>query len=380
MNLPPHIKNIPNKSEATVFVAMSGGVDSSTAAAILIEAGFDVVGCFMTVWQPPFLDCSMEGERQDAMRVAAELGIPFQTVDLADEYKSRVVDYMIREYKEGRTPNPDVMCNSEIKFGAFYEWAKNNGADYIATGHYARRSRADSRGKRQDSRAKLLRGKDENKDQSYFLWQLKQEQLENTLFPVGHVEKSQVRNTAEEFGIPVADKDDSQGLCFLGDVDMQDFLSEFIDLESGDVLNESGDVVGTHRGAEIYTIGQRRGFEVTDKDPDSGPWYVIDKDTESNTITVSEDNSQTGPVYNGKEIQLAHINWMQNSPQEKDKLSAQVRYNQPAQPCKLEKAQSGWRVVFEETLRGVAAGQSCVVYQDDVCLGGGVIGSVSSKG
>lgn len=377
MQLPQHIQNIQNKSDTTVYAAMSGGVDSSTSAALLAEAGFDVVGCFMTVWQPPFLDCSMESERQDAMRVAAELGIPFETVDLAEEYKSRVVDYMIREYKDGRTPNPDVMCNSEIKFGAFYEWAKNDGADYIATGHYTRKRKANAKNKK--SRELLVRGADKSKDQSYFLWQLKQEQLQDTLFPVGHVEKSQVRNVAQKFDIPVADKDDSQGLCFLGEVDMQDFLAEFIDLESGDVLNESGEVIGAHRGAEIYTIGQRRGFEVTDKDPDSGPWYVVEKDIKNNTVTVSENNSQTGPVYNGKEIRLAHTNWINTAPTADDQYQAQIRYNQTAQPCTVKKQGGVWHVIFAEPLRAVASGQSCVVYDDDVCLGGGVIDKVANE-
>jgi tRNA-specific 2-thiouridylase len=357
---------------------MSGGVDSSVSAALLTDAGFDVIGCFMTVWQPPFLDCSMETDRQDAIRVAAELNIPFKTVDLADAYKDRVVDYMINEYKAGRTPNPDVMCNGEIKFGVFYEWAKNDGADYVATGHYARRSRADARAKIHDSQFVLSRGKDEQKDQSYFLWQLNQEKLANTLFPVGGMEKSKVRKTADRFDISVADKDDSQGLCFLGEVDMQNFLAEFIDLTKGDVINESGEVIGMHQGAEIYTIGQRRGFTVTDKLPDSGPWYVIDKNIEANTITVSENNSQTGPVYNGKEIYLTDTNWITQPPEDGQQHAAQIRYNQPAQSCKIQKVESGgWKVVFDRSLRAVAAGQSCVVYDGDVCLGGGIIDVVN---
>jgi tRNA-specific 2-thiouridylase len=371
MKLPQTITRIDDKSNVTVYVAMSGGVDSSTSAALLADARFDVVGCFMTVWQPPFLDCSMETDRQDAMRVAAELGIPFKTVDLADAYKDRIVDYMIKEYEAGRTPNPDVMCNGEIKFGAFYEWAKKEGADYVATGHYVRRTST-------DTKSMLLRGKDARKDQSYFLWQLNQENLTNTLFPVGHLPKPQVRDLAESFAIPVADKDDSQGLCFLGEVDMEDFLSEFIELTNGDVLNESGDVIGTHKGSEVYTIGQRRGFTVTDKAPDSGPWYVIDKDTDANTITVSEDNSQTGPVFNGKEVYLTGTNWIAELPDTDQQYEAQIRYNQPAQQCRVNRAENGtWKVVFEQPLRAVAAGQSCVVYDDDMCLGGGIISSTA---
>lgn len=376
MLLPNNIQNIENKSDTTVYVAMSGGVDSSVSAALMAKAGFDVVGCFMTVWQPPFLDCSMEGERQDAMRVAAELDIPFQTIDLANVYKQRVVDYMIAEYKAGRTPNPDVMCNGEVKFGAFYNRAKEEGADYIATGHYARKRKI--RNSELDIRnSQLIRGVDEHKDQSYFLWQLGQKQLQDTLFPVGHMEKSEVRETAKKFDIPVADKDDSQGLCFLGEVDMQDFLSEFIELKTGEVLNQSGDVIGKHQGAALYTIGQRRGFEVTDKRPDSGPWYVISKNIDRNTITVSENNSESGPVHNCKYLKLTDDNWITNEPQSECIYEAQVRYNQQPKRCRLEEVQNEWKVVFVDKLRGVATGQSCVVYQGDVCVGGGVIASVS---
>lgn len=373
MRLPKYIQNIANKSGRTVFVAMSGGVDSSTAAAALADAGFDVVGCFMYVWQPKFLDCGMESERDDAMEVAAELGIPFRTVDLSEEYKSRVVDYMIREYKAGRTPNPDVMCNGEIKFGAFYNWAKEEGANYVATGHYAQQNRL-------NSDTKLLRGADDKKDQSYFLWQLQQQQLQHTLFPVGHMNKQTVRSAAADYGIPVASKQDSQGLCFLGQIDIQKFLQEFIDTQVGQVVDEDGKVIGQHKGAELYTVGQRRGFTVTDKAPDSGPWYVADKNIANNTIIVTEDNSQTGPVYNGKQIRLTNANWISDAPQAGANYTAQIRYNQSARKCVVDrnKKQGKWVVEFKETLRAVAEGQSCVVYNGDICLGGGIIEKVKS--
>ncbi|PSO45017.1 MAG: tRNA 2-thiouridine(34) synthase MnmA [Parcubacteria group bacterium SW_6_46_9] len=388
MDLPNHIKNIDNKSEKTVYVAMSGGVDSSTSAALLKQAGFHVVGCFMSVWQPPFLDCSMEAERQDAMDVAAQLGIDFRTVDLVEEYKNRVVDYMVSAYKSGRTPNPDVICNGQIKFGAFYEWAGNQGdMDYIATGHYARLRRETQNSKFKIKNSHLLQGVDEHKDQTYFLYRIGQKQLQDTLFPIGHLQKEEVRTLADELDVLVADKPDSQGLCFLGEVDMKDFLSQFIDLKSGNVCNEDGEVIGTHEGAEVYTIGQRRGFEVTKKEPSSGPWYVIDKNIQNNTITLTENNSPDGPVYNGKEITLTDTNWITSQPTA-GRYKARIRYNQPLEKCKLKvKSQtpnqfgSGHeaRVIFDKPLRAVASGQSCVVYDSEVCLGGGIIQELNSE-
>lgn len=371
--LPSRIKNIEDKENTRIYVAMSGGVDSSTAAYLLRQAGFDVVGCFMTVWQPPFLDCSLEAERQDAMQVAAQLEIPFRTVDLAGAYKQRVVDYMIQEYKAGRTPNPDVMCNGEIKFGTFYDWAREDGADYVATGHYAQTYITD------DEEFTLQAGADAHKDQTYFLWQLPSERLEKTLFPIGHLEKSRVRELAEAAEIPVADKDDSQGLCFLGQVDMRTFLAEFIDTTAGELHNEAADVIGSHDGAELYTVGQRHGFDVTKKTPDSGPFYVIDKDVSTNTVTVTEDNTPSGPTYNGHTVTLTETNWLTDDPLPTGDLQVRIRYNQPLQSARLKTDEKTSTVVFEKPLRAVAAGQSCVVYDGDRCLGGGVIDTVSSK-
>lgn len=376
--LPDYIQSIENKKDTTVYVGMSGGVDSSVSAYLLKESGYRVVGCFITAWQPPFLDCSMESERQDAMQVAAKLGIEFKTIDLASAYKTQVVDYMIREYEAGRTPNPDVMCNGEIKFGAFYDQAMADGADYVATGHYAQLRMEQGVGGK-GKKVELLAGADEKKDQTYFLWQIPSDRLEKTMFPIGHLEKSRVRETAVEAKIPVADKKDSQGLCFLGQVDMRTFLQEFIVTETGDVLNEAGEVIGSHEGSALYTIGQRHGFKIHKKTPDSGPWYVMSKDTDKNTITVTEDNNKGGATYNCKSIKLTDTNWFGEVPE--GKSGARIRYNQQLQKCTVNGAgrEGQLTVTFNEPLRAVARGQSCVVYDGDVCLGGGIISEVGRK-
>ncbi len=211
-----------------VFVGLSGGVDSSVSAALLQSQGYDVFGVFIKVWQPDFYECTWKEDRLDAMRVCAKLNIPFYTLDLEKEYKKEVVDYMIEEYKNGRTPNPDVMCNKYIKFGGFFDWAMSQGADFVATGHYARLNKEHE----------LVAGRDSNKDQSYFLWTLTKEQLSKTLFPVGDIEKTEVRKLAKKFGLPTAEKKDSQGLCFIGKVDMAEFLHHFIETKPGPVLND----------------------------------------------------------------------------------------------------------------------------------------------
>src|SRR3989344_4417069 len=237
-----------------VFVGLSGGVDSAVTALLLKEQGFDVTGVFIKVWQPDFLPCIWREERRDAMKVAIALDIPFLFFDFEEEYKKGVVDEMIEEYKSGRTPNPDVLCNQEIKFGAFLKKAKELGADFIATGHYA-----------ENKNGVLMEGQDKEKDQSYFLWTVKKEDLKHILFPVGHLEKKEVRRLASKYNLPVSEKKDSQGICFIGDVDMGEFLSHFISIKTGEVLNTNGEVIGTHTGAVVYTIGERHGFEITKK-------------------------------------------------------------------------------------------------------------------
>jgi len=247
-----------------VFVGVSGGVDSSTSVALLKKQGYDVTGVFIKVWQPDFVECQWKEDRLDAMGVCADLGIPFLDLDLEEEYKSDVFDYMVSEYKQGRTPNPDVMCNKKIKFGGFLDFAKNKGADFIATGHYVR-----WQGK------KLLMGVDKGKDQSYFLWTLTQDQLKYCIFPIGQYEKTKVRRLAKKFGLLTAQKKDSQGLCFVGKVDMKEFLQRFIPQKEGLVLNTDGQVIGVHEGIFFYTIGQRHGFKIKKKGVDDKPYYVV---------------------------------------------------------------------------------------------------------
>ncbi len=372
-----------------IFVGMSGGVDSSVSAALLKKEGHDVTGVFIRTWQPDFLVCDWRAEREDAMRVCAHIGIPFETCDLQDVYKKEVADYMIREYSVGRTPNPDVMCNKEVKFGAFFNWAREKGADMVATGHYARIEQGSmpvhkvesykvSQEKNQtlykpDELYKLLTGADGAKDQSYFLWTLSQDILAHVLFPVGGFEKTKVRDIAKECNLPVADKKDSQGVCFLGPVDMPEFLKRFVEVIPGDVLDERGSVIGTHDGALLYTLGQRHGFKVNAQSPSEGARYVIAKDMEKNTITVSSTPHDPNSSAQTKESVISDVNWVGEKPSSDEVLMCRFRYRQPLRACRIEVEGDTARVLFDEPQAFVAAGQSLVIYRGDECLGGGVI-------
>lgn len=353
---------VKNNSRKKVFVGMSGGVDSSVSAALLKEAGYDVTGVFIKVWQPEWLAnmsiCTWREDRLDAIRVAAKLDIPFITLDLEKEYKEEVVDYMIREYRVGRTPNPDVMCNRYVKFGGFFTWAMKHGADFVATGHYCK-----------SKDGQLLMGNDQNKDQSYFLWTLTKEQIEKTLFPVGGIEKPEVRRLAKKFHLPTADKKDSQGLCFIGKIDVKDFLKHYIDEKQGYVINESGKVIGYHNGAFFYTIGERHGFTITDKTPHDAPYYVISKDIEKNVLTVSH---MIDEKYEGKTIvKLEKVNWISGSaPEPKSVLMARSRYREKLQKITVIDSST---VEFSQPQMTISQGQSLVIYDGAVCLGGGII-------
>ena len=268
-----------NTTAKKVYVGLSGGVDSSVAALLLKQAGHNVTGVFIKAWYPDFITCNWREEMRDAMRVCAKLDIPFKVCDLEAEYKKHVVDYLVSEYENGRTPNPDVVCNKYIKFDGFLNFALSEGADFVATGHYAQNIFA-------DNKFHLTKAVDTNKDQTYFLWTLPQEKLSKILFPIGHLDKSEVRKLAEKNNLFTAIKKDSQGLCFLGHVDIEDFLSHFLTVKSGEVLNLKGEVVGKHRGAIFYTIGQRHGFEITEEDNQREKYYVVSKNLEKNSITV----------------------------------------------------------------------------------------------
>ena len=372
--------NTPLKKK--VFVAMSGGVDSSVAAALLREAGYEVTGVFMQVWQPDFLTCSRTDDREEAMRAAAHLGIPFLTFDFEKEYKEKEADYMIAEYTAGRTPNPDVMCNSRIKFGAFLTRARELGADYIATGHYARRQVEKLKVRKvykvnenkklyePDELYKLLTGRDSAKDQSYFLWTLTQEQLRYCLFPIGGYVKPDVREMARKFGLPNAERRDSQGVCFIGQFPMKEFLKKYVVAKKGDVLDTQGNVIGTHDGARLYTLGERHGFLVTKKTPNDSPVYVVAKDIEKNTITVAPSAARETIA----EVTLAHQNFISGEPPEENKVyDVRFRYRQPLVKAQYTKHLARHILRFETPQKAVTPGQSLVIYDGEVCVGGGVI-------
>lgn len=368
-----------------VFVGISGGVDSSVSAALLKEQGYNVVGVFIRTWQPDFIECTWRDERRDAMRVCAHLDIPFLECDAEEAYKKGVADYMIEEYKKGNTPNPDVMCNREVKFGIFWQFAKNHGADYIATGHYAivsesvnsfsQSSLTPSFAKAQDGTPPpvasqklftLSKSPDSSKDQSYFLWTLTQDDLAHTLFPIGHLKKTEVRILAEKYKLPTATKKDSQGVCFLGPLDMKDFLKHYIESKQGDVLNEKGEVVGHHDGATFFTLGERHGFTITKNSTKDTPLYVVAKNIDKNTITVSTKHS--GLKNETTSYNLTRINWISAKPEEDKKYIAQIRYHGEKLSCAVRDS----TIIFDRPVM-VSSGQSIVVYDGDICLGGGIV-------
>lgn len=374
-----------------VYIGMSGGVDSSVSALLLKKAGYDVTGVFIKVWQPEFFECTWRQDRLDAMRVCAKLDIPFITLNLEDEYKNEVVDYMIEEYKHGRTPNPDVMCNKYVKFGGFFDWAMRQGADFVATGHYARTAQVKSSKSKVESYNnsikldrlydfRLLVGRDGNKDQTYFLWTLTQKQLSKTLFPIGNIEKPEVRRLADKYKLSTAIKKDSQGLCFIGKIDIKDFLKNYIKEKKGKVLNESGEVIGEHDGAFYLTVGQRHGFRITKKTPDDSPYYIIEKNIKKNTITVSHLSLKDN--FESQIVKLENVNWtLGKEPDLSKKYSARIRYRQPLEECRIVRSQKSikskgnveYELHFTNSQKAITPGQSAVIYEGEVCLGGGII-------
>tara|TARA_B100000745_G_scaffold76832_2_gene46517 strand:- start:4871 stop:5932 length:1062 start_codon:yes stop_codon:yes gene_type:complete len=347
----------------TVYVGLSGGVDSSVSALRLKKAGYNVVGVFIKVWQPDFLQCNWEEERLSAMQVAAQLDIPFLTFDAENAYRERVADYFVAEYRSGRTPNPDVMCNKYIKFGVFLDFATKHGADYVATGHYVRRQGH-----------QMLRGVDTNKDQSYFLWALSSDDMERTLFPIGDSPKSTIRKEAKAAGLHTADKKDSQGICFLGQVDIANFLSHFVELKPGDVLDTSGRVIGSHVGALVYTLGQRHGFTVWNGNS-TERLYVVERNLKSNTVTV---DSKEPRLADSSQVLLGNCTW-RSKIDDSEVYEVQFRYRQKPIRAKIVSA-SGRNATIEllDNTEMPAAGQSAVVYDREWCLGGGIIEACQS--
>ncbi len=373
-----------------VVVGMSGGVDSSAAAALLVDQGYEVIGAFMKNWSetkdPRTGECAWRQEREDAMRVAADLGIPFVTFDFEKEYAESVVDYLFREYAAGRTPNPDVMCNRAVKFDLFLKEALKLGADFIATGHYARIIQTPNP-KPQTPKYRLLAGADRAKDQSYFIFSLGQEQLARVLFPIGHLNKHDVRAYARERGIVTADKKDSQGICFIGKVEMKAFLSKAIAPKPGPIVTVEGKTIGRHDGAAAFTVGQRHGLGVGG----GAPYYVVDKNVETGVLTVAEGADhpalyKTSLTADGWHWVAGHPPgaWHQNGEQVPGtgfQCQARIRYRQPLQACTVggawhqngEQVPGTLEVRFEKTQRAVTPGQFVVLYDGDEVLGGGVI-------
>ena len=346
-------------------MGVSGGVDSSVSLALLKDAGYNVVGVFIRTWTPDFIECTWKDERRDAMRVCAALDVPFLECDAEDAYKRGVADYMIREYKEGRTPNPDVMCNREVKFGVFWRFAKEHGADFIATGHYAVNAPAEA-----SLQSFLARSFDIAKDQSYFLWTLTEEDLSHTLFPIGHMKKSEVRKLAEKYNLPTATKKDSQGVCFLGPLDMKDFLKHYINVRSGNVVTEDGEVIGTHDGVLLYTLGERHGFTITKTTPNDTPYYIVAKDINNNTLIVSHNKDLNKK--NNEFVTLKNA-VIRGEIKVGQKYGAQVRYHGEVLEIEIIEVNGDEiKIKFENPDSALASGQSVVIYDRDICVGGGV--------
>lgn len=392
----------------TVVIGLSGGVDSSVAAYLLKEQGYNVIGLFMRNWNDASVtledECPWIEDSADALMVAEKLGIPFQVIDLSDVYKERIVDYMFAEYEKGRTPNPDVLCNREIKFDIFLKTALDLGADYVATGHYARREEVEINGEKV---FRLLAGKDKNKDQSYFLCQLSQEQLSKALFPIGDLEKSEVRKIAKEQELVTAEKKDSQGLCFIGKVSLPDFLQQQLKPKTGEIIEISteneiysqpkpqfftkweelayesegvayeksfGEVVGKHDGAHYFTKGQRKGLGVGGK---IEPLFVLDTDVKENIIYTGQGKNHPGLYKKALFICEEEIHWVREdlklNPDETMEAMVRIRYRQPLQKAVLHKAESGLYIEFENAQSAITEGQFAAWYREDELIGSGVI-------
>ncbi|MGB6925026.1 tRNA 2-thiouridine(34) synthase MnmA [Psychrobacter sp. NPDC078370] len=384
---PLTLADVENPSTKHVIVGMSGGVDSSVSAVLLQQAGFKVEGLFMKNWEEDDGTeyCTAMDDLADAQAVCDKIGMKLHTANFAMEYWDRVFEHFLAEYKAGRTPNPDILCNKEIKFKAFLDYALTLGADYIATGHYTRRS-VNYTNDDGDEVAQLLRGLDNNKDQSYFLHAVGGDKIAKTLFPVGELEKPVVRQIAENHDLATAKKKDSTGICFIGERRFKDFLQQYLPAQKGEILTDDNKVIGTHDGLMYYTLGQRGGIGIGGvKDRPEEPWFVLAKDLEKNRLIVGQGHEHLMLMSN--ELKAYKLDWIDGLPpadvfsNEGLACMEKSRYRQPDQACRVFATNadgSEVRVVFDEPQRAVTPGQSAVFYIDEVCLGGGVIESIDA--
>ncbi|WP_155771217.1 tRNA 2-thiouridine(34) synthase MnmA [Alteromonas mediterranea] len=372
MSVQSIVSDIESNASKKVIVGMSGGVDSSVSAYLLQQQGYQVEGLFMKNWEEDDNDeyCAAAEDLKDAQAVADKLGIELHTINFAAEYWDNVFEYFLEEYKAGRTPNPDIMCNKEIKFKAFLEFAAEDlGADYIATGHYVRRREV-------DGKWQMLRGLDNNKDQSYFLYTLGEEHVAKTLFPVGDIEKPLVRQIAEEQGLITHDKKDSTGICFIGERKFKDFLARYLPAQPGVIETAEGEEIGQHEGLMYHTLGQRKGLHIGGlaKYGDD-PWYVVDKDVARNVLIVGQGADH--PRLYSKGLVAKQLHWVDRKTiTEPMRAVVKTRYRQADIPCTIRPTQDDTiEVMFDEPQKAVTPGQSAVFYIDEVCLGGGIIES-----
>ncbi|ADH99947.1 tRNA 2-thiouridine(34) synthase MnmA [Salisediminibacterium selenitireducens] len=359
------MNNEKRPEDTRIVVGMSGGVDSSVTAHLLKEQGYEVIGIFMKNWDDTdeFGVCTATEDYEDVIRVCNQLDIPYYAVNFEKQYWDKVFTYFLDEYKSGRTPNPDVMCNKEIKFKAFLDHAMTLGADYVATGHYAKVSHT-------PDGVKLLRGKDRNKDQTYFLNALSQDQLRHVLFPLGDIEKPRVREIAEEAGLATAGKKDSTGICFIGERNFKEFLSEYLPAQPGNMETLDGEVKGTHDGLMYYTLGQRQGLGIGGS---GEPWFVIDKDLSRNVLLVGQGFHH--PALYSEGLKADGVNWVAGSaPAERFHCTVKTRYRQQDRGATVTVEPDGSvTLMFDEAERAVTPGQAVVFYDDEICLGGGTI-------
>ncbi len=358
-----------NGKTKRVIIGLSGGVDSSVAAFMLLQEGYEVEGLFMKNWEEDDSDdyCPSAQDLHDAQMICDILNIKLHTVNFSNEYWDHVFEHCLTELRQGRTPNPDVLCNREIKFKAFYNYALQLGADYIATGHYAQIKHA-------SNCYYLHRARDQNKDQTYFLYNLEQPILAKTLFPIGHVTKPEVRKIAIEKKLPNANKKDSTGICFIGKRKFKQFITKYLPLQPGPIVTPDRTIVGQHDGLMFYTLGQRQGLMIGGHADYSGlPWYVVGKDLTENTLIVAQGDSH--PLLYKQSLETAGVHWItKHNPSEQFACTAKIRYRQMDVPCHLAAlGENAYKVTFENPERSVTPGQSIVFYQQEICLGGGII-------